>query len=58
MSYSSACQSAEAVVNADPQQAVAHLAEAIRLLSRAVEQDVRQIRSDIDDLERKVRAKG
>jgi hypothetical protein len=55
MSYSSARNEAQAASNAGPQDAIKHLAEAIRLLSRAIENDVRQIKSDIDDLERKVR---
>jgi hypothetical protein len=47
MSYSSARNSAQAAVNADTKQAIQHLAEAIRLLSRPVEQDIRKLEQEI-----------
>jgi hypothetical protein len=55
MSYSSARTSAQNATSASPVEAINYLAEAIRLLSRAVEQDVAKIEREISQMKSRLR---
>jgi len=50
MSYSSARASAQNAVSTNTQEAISYLAEAIRALSRALEQDIAKLEREISQL--------
>jgi len=52
MSYSSARANAQNATSANPQDAINYLAEAIRALSRTVEQDVAKLEREIAQMKR------